>query len=260
MKSYYLEELKDSINRKELWLYLAWFDIKMRYRRTKLGPLWMVLFSFISIVCIAMLGSVLFRVKFGDFFPYVTCGMVIWTYMAAIITDSCLVYLSQIGLIKNTNVPLLNFGLRMFVRNTIVFLHSMIIVALIILYYKVPITLNLLYLLPAFLLFSATALSLSIILGFICTRYRDFLQFIQSTIGLLAFVTPIMWKPEMLGSKAYLVNFNPLTHYVAIMRQPFLGNSPSMLNMLVVTAFTFLLLVLSYALFNRYRKRLVHWL
>jgi ABC-type polysaccharide/polyol phosphate export permease len=260
MKSYFTTELRDCFTRSELWLYMAWLDIKLRYRRTKLGPLWMVLFTFVTTICTATLASVLFKMNWGDFFPYVCCGMIVWAYVAGLITDSCNTFLAQSPLIKNTNVPLLNFGLRMFVKNTIVFFHSLVIAACVILYFDVPITLNLLLLFPALFLFFITSVSLSVILGFLCTRYRDILQLIQSTLGLLVFVTPIMWKAEMLGSRAYLMNFNPLTHFVILIREPLLGNTPSVLNYTVAAGFSGFLLLITYFFYNKYRKRLVHWL
>lgn len=260
MKPYFFNELAFCFSRNELWFYLAWLDIKLKYKRTKLGPWWMVLFSFISVVCLAMLGTLLFNVKFGNFFPYLATGMIIWIYISTIISDSCFIYMSQANMIKNTNIPLLNFSLRMFSKNTIVFGHSLILVLLIVLYYKIPITWNILLVLPAFLIFMVTGVSLSVVLGFLATRFRDIQQLVQSMLGLLAYMTPIMWQPEMLGGRAYLVNFNPLTHFVAIMRDPFLAKTPSLLNYGVSISVSIFLLFLASKLFTKYRKRIVHWL
>lgn len=260
MQTPFFSELFQVLKRTEIWLYMAWIDIVLRYKRTKLGPFWMVIVSFISIVCIASLGSLLFRVKFGDFFPYVACGMVIWNFIAAMLTDSCLVFIAQIGMIKHLNVYLLSFGLRMFVRNAIIFLHNLVIVLLVLLYYQVHMGYSILLLGVGLVIFSVTALSISVIIGFLCTRFRDVLQLIQALISILAFLTPIMWQPNMLGSKAYLVNFNPLTHYIAILREPLLGRFPSDLNLMVVTCLSLFFFICASAVFNKYRKQLVHWL
>jgi lipopolysaccharide transport system permease protein len=259
-KNYFYKELLSTLERTELWLFMAWIDIVLRYRRTKLGPFWLVIVSFISIVCIATLGSLLFKVKFGSFFPYVTCGMVVWAYIAAMITDSCVVFISQTGIIKHVNVPLISFGLRMFVRNTIIFLHSLLIVALVLLYFQVNIGWNILMIIPGFAIFAVAALSLSIVVGFICTRFRDVMQLINSLIGILAFLTPVMWQPDMLGDKAYLTNLNPFTHYVALLREPLLGRVPEAISLIFTVIFSLILLICASFLFNKYRKQLVHWL
>lgn len=260
MKSYFINELRDCLKRNELWLYLAWLDIKLRYRRTKLGPLWMILFTFITTVCTGTLATLLFKMQFGRYFPYVCLGMIVWAYISTIITDSCSLFITQTSLIKNTNVSLLNFCLRMYVRNTIVFFHALVIAACVILYFQVPINLNLLLLVPGLLIFMLTTIALSIILGFFSARYRDIQQLIQSTLGLLVFVTPIMWQADMLGSRQYLVNLNPLTHYISIMREPLLGRTPTSLNYMVAICFTAFILLSATFFYNKYRKRLVHWL
>lgn len=258
--NHFYKELIFTLERTELWLFMAWIDIVLRYRRTKLGPFWLVIVSFISIVCIASLGSLLFRVKFGSFFPYVTCGMVVWAYMSAMITDCCVVFIAQTGIIKHVNVPLIGFGLRMFVRNTIIFFHSLVIVALVLLYFQINVGWAIFTLIPGLMIFAVTAVSLSIVLGFICTRFRDVMQLINSVIGIFAFLTPVMWQPEMLGDKAYLINFNPFTHYVALLREPLLGRVPDSLTFAFTISFSIILLTLASYLFNKYRKQLVHWL
>ncbi len=258
--NYFYKELLSTLERSELWLLLAWIDIVLRYRRTKLGPFWLVIVSFISIGCIATLGSLLFRTKLGTFFPYVACGMVVWTYMSTIIMESCTVFISQAGIIRHVNVPLISFGFRMFVRNTIIFFHSLVIVALVLLYFQINVGWAIFMLIPGLAIFAVTSVSLAIIIGFTCTRFRDVMQLINSLIGILVFLTPVMWQPEMLGDKAYLANFNPLTHYVGLLREPLLGKIPETVSLIFTCCFSLFLFVFAGYLFNKYRKQLVHWL
>lgn len=260
MRKYFWKELVEVIKRPEIWFYMALIDIQLRYKRTALGPFWLVIVSFITILCIAALGTILFRVKWGDFFPYVACGMVVWTYIAAMITDCCTLYIAQLGIIKHINVPLLSFGFRSFVRNTIIFVHSIPVLFLILLYYGIFSPVYLILLIPALLIFTVTTLAMSILIGFACTRYRDVLQLIQALIGILAFMTPIMWQPKMLGEHQYLANFNPFTHYIAIIREPLLGHIPDSINYIFTTTFAFVTLGIAAIVYNKYRKELVHWL
>ncbi len=258
--NHFYKELASTLKRNELWLFMAWIDIVLRYRRTKLGPFWLVIVSFISVICIATLGSLLFRVKFGTFFPYVACGIVAWNYMATLITDSCVVFIAQSGIIKHVNVSLISFGLRLFVRNTIIFFHSLIIVAIVLLYFRIDIGWPILMFIPGLAIFLVTTLSLSVILGFVCTRFRDVMQLINSVMGIFAFLTPIMWQPEMLGENAYLINFNPFAHYIALLRDPLLGKMPNTSNLIFAISFSVVLFLTAMVMFNKYRKQLVHWL
>lgn len=82
---------------------------------------------------------------------------------------------------------------------------------------------------------------------------------ISMRFAVLAFLTPIMWKPEMLGDHRYIADLNPLTHYVALIREP-LRNFPSALNLIFSILFSLLLISIANILFNKFKKRLVFWL
>ena len=79
-------------------------------------------------------------------------------------------------------------------------------------------------------------------------------------IGIFAFLTPIMWRPEMLGEKAYLTNFNPLTHYISILREPLLGQYPQAISYIFTISSSIIFISLANIIYNKYRKQLVHWL
>ncbi|MBU6234697.1 MAG: ABC transporter permease [Alphaproteobacteria bacterium] len=253
-------DIADALKNYDTWLYMAWSDIKLRYQRTVLGPFWMVLVSFISIICIAGLGSLLFKVRFSDFFPYVASGMVIWQFISLLITESGMVFLQHLGIIKNVNVSLVSFCMRLFVKNVIILAHSLVVVSLILIAYHVHVSWSLLLVVPGLLVASFTSVALSIIFGFMCARFRDLLLLLQAIIGILAFMTPVMWQPDMLGSKAYLAYFNPLTHYIDILRMPLLGQTPPMMSYAVTLSMSGLLLIIAAWVYQIYRKRLVYWL
>lgn len=256
----FFSDLAKTLRMHDTWLFMAWSDIRLRYQRTVIGPFWMVLVSFISIVCIAVLGALLFKVRFTDFFPYVACGMVMWQYISMMITDSCMVFLAQMGLIKNVNVSLLSFCLRMYVRNTIIMAHSLVVVAFVLMFFHVSVNFSLLMIFPSLLIVSATSIALGIMFGFLCARFRDVLQLVQALIGILAFMTPIMWQPSMLGDKAHLAYLNPLAHYIDILRMPLLGEMPPLSSYLVTLCFSGTLVLLSAWIYKVYHKRLVYWL
>ena len=57
---------------------------------------------------------------------------------------------------------------------------------------------------------------IGIILSIICTRYRDLGQLVSNVMNLLFFVTPILWRSEMLNSYQYLLNFNLFYHLILL--------------------------------------------
>lgn len=49
-----LDEASSSLKHFELWGTLAWFDTKLRYRRTKIGPFWVTLSTGITVLAIGL--------------------------------------------------------------------------------------------------------------------------------------------------------------------------------------------------------------
>ena len=90
-------------------------------------------------------------------------------------------------------------------------------------------------------------------------RFRDIPQIIFSAIQVLFFLTPILWSPDLLRSRAYLVDWNPFYHLIEVVRAPLLGTAPAALTYASVLAITGLNLMLTGLLFTRYRGRLAYW-
>lgn len=238
---------------------MAWHDVVSKYRRTSLGPFWSIIITAISIFCMGTLGAILFKINIKEFLSYVACGMIVWTYISSIILESCGVFLQNANIIQNVRLPLLTFTLRMFLRNSILFLHSLVIL-FIILIATSTFNFQSLYILPSFLIFGLNAVSLCIILGFFSTRYRDVIHMVQAILSIIILLTPIMWKVEMLGEYSYLAHINPFTHFIAIFRNPLLGIEISPLNYYYVGIATLINMIFASYLYRRFKNRLVFWL
>lgn len=254
-----IKDLLEAFRYRDLWVYLAWNDIIAKYRRTTLGPFWIIAVTFVSIGCMAVLGSILFKTNLKEFLPHVACGMVVWGYIGALIMESCGVFIGQAGIIQNVRLPVLAFVLRMFMRNTFLFAHSLIIVLLIVLY-AFPLTLNVLFIIPAFIFCAINSISFGVILGFFSARYRDVMYIIQTILNIMMLITPIMWKREMLGEYMYLADANPFTHFIALFREPLLGNPVPNESLIYVSALTVLSFALASYLYRNFKNRLVFWL
>ncbi len=254
-----LRDLKEALKFQDLWQYLAWNDIAAKYRRTTLGPFWIIMVTFVSIACMAVLGSLLFKVSLREFLPHVACGMVVWGFLNTLILECCTVFTSYNHILQNTKLPVLAFVLRIFVRNTLLFLHSLLIILLIIVF-SIPVTWKILLVIPALFIIGLNTLSFGIILGFFAARYRDIQYIIQTILGISMLITPIMWKKEMLGEYSYLADLNPFTHFIAIFREPMLGNNIGNETILYISAITIISFIFAHILYSRFKTRLIFWL
>jgi lipopolysaccharide transport system permease protein len=246
-----------------MWSYMAFADIRRRYRRTLIGPFWTTLSLAIFIFSMGILFSILWKTDIKTFLPYFSSGFVCWTFIATLITESCVTFTSVEGLMKQVALPYTTFAWLVVTRNFLIFLHQIIIYICIALIFHIPFTTSTLLIIPGFILIFASGSWLAISLGMLCARFRDIQQIVTSLLQISMFLTPIFWPVSQLGTsfKSYIiVNGNPLYHFVSIIRQPLLGLAPSYISWTVVSAITILGWIFTLWMMSRNNKKLVFWL
>lgn len=244
----------------ERWSTLAWFEIKGKYRRSAIGPWWIVIINLISIGSLGAIGSALFNLKFFDFIPLVASGMLAWTLLATIVNESTMIFPMYGHVIQNLNVNLFDVILQSVFKNFIIFLHNLLAVVALLLVCSVPINLNTLMFIPAVLIIFLNATFVIIILGFLATRFRDVAQLVTTTMTIVFFVTPVMWDKAMIHKYKFIVYLNPFAHFIELMRAPLLGNPVEIDHYIYAFAFTIILATLANFIYKRYSLRLVYWL
>jgi lipopolysaccharide transport system permease protein len=103
---------------------------------------------------------------------------------------------------------------------------------------------------------------MALLLGVICTRYRDVPQIIVNLLQVVFYLTPIIWMPQLLPKRAgiLLLNSNPFFHLIEIVRAPLLGGLPSALNWQVSVMLAMAGWVFTILFYGRFRSRIAYWL
>jgi ABC-2 type transport system permease protein/lipopolysaccharide transport system permease protein len=112
---------------------------------------------------------------------------------------------------------------------------------------------------PGLALVVLNAVFAALTLGVLSARFRDIPQIVASVVQLLFFLTPIMWKAEMLGPRASFVIYNPFYHMVEIVRAPLLGQWPTTMSVTTALVLTLANAALAVVLFARFRARIAYW-
>lgn len=257
-----LSEVRDfvtTVMNYEIWLYLAWNDVKSRYRRTVIGPFWLVIANAITIIGMALIWSLLFHMELKEYFPKLTSAMICWTLISYTITESGGTFINQGSIIQNLPVSIFLHPLRLLSRNVITFLHNFLIFICVAIFFRVKPTLYTLLFFPFFCLIVINLFSAAFIFGIIGARYRDFPQIVVSLMSVLIFVTPVMWDVTMLGNHYMLAYLNPLTHLLFVIKMPLLGElppTPSILFILTCTVVNFFLMIF---MSKKYGARIAYW-
>lgn len=239
---------------------LAWQDIKQRYRRSTLGPIWLTLSSGVQMLTMSLVSSFLFQSSIEKSMPYVCAGMLFWVLITQLINDGASMFVSATTFITQIKTPLTIFIVQAIWRNLIVAAHNSIIYIIIALIFLVKPSPSLVFF-PVALVLVVFAISwMMVICAVVSARFRDVPVIVQNILSVGFWFTPLMYFPEQLGKNKWIVEYNPFTHMIALLRDPLLGTSPVWENWAVVLVIGIIGWAGTFLFFARFRARVVYWL
>lgn len=214
--------------------WLGWQDAILPFRRTFVGPFWVSIQTGLWVlIIVAFLGPWLGK-DTERYTLYVAVGTVAYQFMTTLFVDGAASFTRNSGLIKNIPNPLGIYLLRVLFKACILLFAQtpVILVAAILTSSGIP--------LMAFaslfgVVLTAWALmGVYLVLATITPRFRDVPHALNAIMRVMMFVTPIFWIVDTRGGvRGLAANFNPLAHMLNVIREPFLGNPPPMISVIV---------------------------
>ena len=253
-------DLGEGLAKWRLWGLMGWNDIRQRYRRSVLGPFWLTLSMAIMVGSLGFLFGALFGVPIRDFLPFLTLGFLAWGLISGSIIEGCVAFTASEAFIKQMKLPFSLYVHRVVWRNLIIFAHNFVVYIAVAVLFGIWPGVAALLLLPGLVLIVLNATWVGTLLGMICARFRDVSQIVASLLQVAFFLTPIIWKPELLGNRIAFVQVNPFFHFVELIRAPLLGSVPAPLTWGVVLAVTAAGWLVTGLFFRRFRSRIPYWL
>lgn len=257
-----LTDVLSSLNRCYVAFMLGWQDIKQRYRRSKLGPFWLTISTSIMIAMIGIVFGQVLNSPMQEYLPFLATGLILWTCFSSSVLEGSTAFVESQGMIRQLNLPLSLYVIRVIWRNLIIFCHNLIILPFLFIFLGRSVDSCILWLIPGFAIFVLNIFWISLFLGTFCTRFRDMPQIVNSLLQVFFYITPILWMPNVLTARSasLLVEPNPIYHLIQIVRAPILGSAPSVENWSVSLGMAIIGILLSFALFGRYKYRIAYWL
>jgi ABC-type polysaccharide/polyol phosphate export permease len=256
-----LQDLRHGLHRSDLWLLLGWVDIRRRYRRSALGPFWLTLSMGVMIAGIALVNSGLFGVGVGELLPSSAIGVVLWTMISTCVIEGCTAFTASEVIILQSRQPFTVHVLRVLWRNLVIFLHNLVIPIGVLVFWPPKHLLDVPLSLLGLVIVIGNISAASLLLGVLCTRFRDLPQIVASVLQIAFFVTPIFWLPSQLGGHRRLVmELNPVYYLLEIVRTPMLGEIPSAWAWVISLAMLVIGWAVALIFFTRFRRRIPYWL
>ena len=236
-------------------------DFKLKYRRSVLGVLWSVLNPLLMMcVLAAVFTNVL---KFGDdvqnFPMYLILGNVLFSLMADSTSSAMGSILESAPLIKKVRVSKMIFPLEKVLFTLVNFAISLIAVVIVMLFFRIPPTVNLLtmpILLVFMLLFCA---GLGMLLSSLAVFFRDVMHLWGVVLTAWTYATPLFYPTSILTDWMWtIMQFNPMYYYVTYFRDIALnGVTPSLGANVICLGCGVATLVIGFAVFRKQQKKFI---
>lgn len=213
-----------------LLMQLVGRDFKTKYRRSYLGILWSLLSPIFMMIIVSSVFSFIFRFNIENFPVYLILGQITFSFFSEATQISTMTIVGSGQLIKKVYLPKYIFPLSKISFSFINFLLSFIAVAGVFAYYRIVPTVNMIYL-PLWLIeFYMFTLGVSMFLASTMVFLRDTQHLYSLVILAWGYITPIFYPVTSLSPvMAFLMNFNPLYHYIEYLRDILLyGVCPSL--------------------------------
>ncbi len=256
-----------------IWLRFAVEEVKSRFHGSVLGVGWIVASFLIFIAAIGLF----FRGLDGPSIIQVAIGLAAYTFVVGNLTDGTNVFIQSRSWIESARLPFSIYVYKSIARSVVPFaLYALIIIAFAALlasgvdpmgaprnnsgspWRPDPEAWMALLAIPVFLI---NGVWVQYLLGLLSTRSRDLQHLVSALTRLLFFTTPILWDYDQTeGGRRIAADFNPVTHFVQILRAPIIGEGNLELHWTIVGCVTvggWLALLLIGSI---WRARLTRWL
>jgi len=239
---------------RELFYFLTWRDIKVRYKQTLLGSAWSIIQPFMTMVVFSIFLGHLSKIP-SDGIPYpifTYAALVPWTVLAKSLGRSSNSLIDNSHLIKKVYFPRMIIPITSILANVIDFILAFIVLLFMMLYFQIAPTQNVIWLPFLFLLALVTSAGVVFWLSALNVRYRDVAYTTQFLTQLWLFATPIAYPSSVIPEDwraCYAIN--PMVGVVEGFRWALLKTDTAPGPMIFVSALVAVLLLLTGAFYFR---------
>lgn len=213
---------------RELLYFLAWRDVKVKYKQTAIGVIWAIIQP--------LLAMLIFSVLFGRFagmpsdgapYPvFVYIGLLPWNYFASVLSQSTNSVVGGSNLISKIYFPRLIIPASTAIAALIDLFIASVLLGIMMIYYGVNPGVGI-FLVPFLVLITMmNALGFGLWFSALNVKYRDVQFAIPFLIQIWMFATPVIYPASLIGDKyGWILMLNPMGGVIEAFRPAVLGNT-----------------------------------
>lgn len=236
-------------NFRELLYIFAWRDIKVRYKQTILGILWVIFQPLVTMIIFTFFFGKMAKIPSGEL-PYslfVLCGLVFWNFFSGSLSHASDSLVANEGIIKKVYFPKVLLPLSAVITGFADLFINLILLFIFAVFLGITVHPIGLIIIPlAIFLTSISSMGLGLILSSFNVKYRDVRYILPFFIQILLFLTPVIYPLSIVSpSNRIIMALNPMTSVVEAVRFTFsptyMLKSELILISLISSVFIFIL-------------------
>ena len=249
--------LRDLWTYRELFYFLIWRDVKVRYKQTILGVVWVVLQPFLATLIFTVFLGVLARIP-SNGLPYalvVYTGLLAWTFFSTAITGSSNSIVGSAHLVTKVYFPRMIIPGAAIGGRLVDFAISLLMAVPLMIYFRIPPTRNLLMLPVLILLITLFTWGLGMWISATNVKYRDVGVILPVLTQLWMFVSPVAYPVSLVPANwRWLYFLNPVAGIIEGFRAAILGTGFTWAPLAYSGVFTLILFVYAAHVFRRMER------
>ena len=250
-------DLRDLWLHRDLFFFLIWRDVKVRYKQTVLGAAWAILQPFLTMVVFTLFFGRLAKVP-SDGIPYpifAYAGLLPWTFFSNAITTSSNSLVGNAALITKVYFPRMVIPGAAVGAGLVDFAIAALILIAMMAYYGFGLGLGALMLLPLVLLTALLALGVGMWMSGLNVKYRDVRYALPFCVQLWMYATPIIYPISFIPERwRWILALNPLTGIIDGYRSALFSRPFHWWELIVSAILTLLFLVYAAYSFKRMER------
>ncbi|HSE17303.1 MAG TPA: ABC transporter permease [Pyrinomonadaceae bacterium] len=256
-KRWSILSFKDIWAYRELLFFLTWRDVKVRYKQTALGAAWAILQPlFMMIIFTIFFGRLAGVASAGIPYPlFALAGLVPWTFFSNAITASGNSLVGSANLITKVYFPRLIVPAAAMLAGLVDFLLAFTMLVLLMFYYRVTLTIQILFLPVLILLTALFSLGVGTWMSALNVKYRDVRFALPFLIQLWLFVSSVILPSTSVPQKwRWLLMLNPMSGIIEGYRAALFGLPFDWPALGIASALTILVLLYAIYAFGRVER------
>lgn len=252
------------LNLRELWQFrelsatFVWRDLKVRYKQTFIGVVWVLLQPLLTTVIFTLIFG-----RYADFpsdgLPYpvfVLAGVLLWTYFASAFSGGSGSIAGNKALVTRVYFPRLLLPLGAIATPLVDFLVAFPALVALIFWFDLPVGIEVLAA-PLFVLLAAvTAFGAGLLFAVANVRYRDIPYALPFVISIWLWLSPVAYSVNALEERyQWLFALNPMTGAITGLRWSLLGSPLPWQTVVVGTAMSGVVILAGLAFFRHAEPR-----